>query len=252
MKFGLPDLPPGLHSVRIAELTEQFRVLRPAQIELSALSVDPAQVRTGERVAVAVEVTNSGEVGKTYEALLFVDGDQVDAAKVRVAPGATETVDFSIQGTEAGDFDVGIGNAEGRFKVLSPAIFVFTDLEVSPVSVEVGQTASVRVFVTNEGEVDDTRVVPLNASGLTVESAQVSLGAGATRQLDFEFTPSQDGSYVLEIGGQSATLEVLVPEEDGSTTTLVIAFLLVLAILAGGSMVVWRFRGSFSRSETSR
>ena len=246
-RFGIAVRTPGRHRLQVGEATATLVVLKPATFEVTGLTVEPSEVMVGGLMTVSAQVSNLGEVAGDYDAALLVDGEPVDSTRVPVGPGLTDKISFAVEATESGEFEVAIGGASGRFRVLSPALFIFTDLSVSPPKVEVGQIASVTVTVTNQGDAEDARIVPFNAGGNTVGSLTVQLAAGASQKLAYVFTPTEPGDYALEVGGLSITLQASTADEGIGSGTIAILIVIGLTLLGGMAAGFWKFRTSILR-----
>lgn len=68
----------------------------PAEFQVNSLDVMPSEVTAGKPVSITAEVKNVGGSEGTYNAILTVDGVQVETKNVAVAPGASEMVTFSL------------------------------------------------------------------------------------------------------------------------------------------------------------
>jgi len=89
----------------------------PAEFDLVSLDIVPPEVATGETVSVTAEVKNIGGSEGTYTAILTVDGVQVETKEVTLAPGASETVTFSLVKNIPGTYQVGIGDLSSSLTV---------------------------------------------------------------------------------------------------------------------------------------
>jgi|GEM_PF-611678 len=89
----------------------------PAEFEVVSLDVAPSEVTTGETVSVTAEVKNTGGSEDVYTAILTVDGADVEAKEVTIAPGASETVTFSLVKDTPGTYQVGIGGQTSSLTV---------------------------------------------------------------------------------------------------------------------------------------
>ena len=81
----------------------------PAQFEVTSLNITPPEVTTGETVSVTAQVKNIGGSEGVYTAVLTVNGAKVETKEVTVAPGAAQTVAFSLTKDKAGTYQFSIG-----------------------------------------------------------------------------------------------------------------------------------------------
>jgi|GEM_PF-241420 len=89
----------------------------PAEFEVVSLEIVPLEVAAGETVSVTAEVRNTGSGEGVYTAILTVDGADVEAKEVTIAPGASETVTFSLLKDAPGTYQVGIGGQTSSLTV---------------------------------------------------------------------------------------------------------------------------------------
>jgi len=104
------------------EIERQFSV-GLAILGLSNLLITPASVDPDEEVMVSVEVTNTGNIEGTYNAILMINDTTEQTEDVIVAPGATENATFMTSRTELGTYSVAIAELSGTFTV-TPAAWV--------------------------------------------------------------------------------------------------------------------------------
>ena len=97
---------------------------KPAEFEVSALNISPAEVVSGEPTTVAVDVENIGGSEGIYTATLKIDGVEMETKEVTVAAGTKGTVTFRITKEAAGSYQIGVNGLTGTLKVskvLKPA-----------------------------------------------------------------------------------------------------------------------------------
>lgn len=120
--FTATEADPGTYNVKVDGLTVTFVVkvpLKPAEFELSSLSVTPAEVQTGESVTVSVRVSNVGEQTGGYNVTLRINDIVEDYEAVTLDGGESTTVSFSLT-KDAGEYSVKVDGLTGSFKVVSP------------------------------------------------------------------------------------------------------------------------------------
>ena len=90
----------------------------------------------------------------------------------------------------------------------SPAVFTTSDLTVSPAEVNIGESVSISVTVTNTGDLFGSYEVTLEINNVVVETKQVSLAGQSSQEVTFTTTGDVDGSYTVNIDGLSGTFTV--------------------------------------------
>lgn len=86
---------PGVHSLRLNDSTATFTALKPADFEVTFLSI-PAEAFTREATVIEAKVINTGEVEGIYNGRLMVNGIKTASKDTPIAPGAIETMSFTI------------------------------------------------------------------------------------------------------------------------------------------------------------
>jgi len=92
-----------------------------------------------------------------------------------------------------------------------PAAFTTSDLTVSPTEVNIGESVSISVTVTNTGDLIGSHEVTLKINDVVIETKQVSLAGLTSRKVTFTTTGDVDGSYKVNIDGLSGTFTVKPP-----------------------------------------
>lgn len=93
----------------------------PADFEVRSLTIRPSEASVGEEVTVTAEVRNNGGTQGTYDAVLTVDGTEVDTTAVAVAADASVTVIFTLVRDASGSYQVGVGEMKAALVVSEEA-----------------------------------------------------------------------------------------------------------------------------------
>jgi hypothetical protein len=88
-----------------------------AEFEIGPLSVVRNGVGVGEAATVSTEVTNTGDIQGTYDAVLTVDGQQADQKNVVMGPGSTQSVSFQVAENMPGSYKVEIDGSSAILNV---------------------------------------------------------------------------------------------------------------------------------------
>lgn len=179
---------------------------RPAEFELGALNISPSEVISGEATTVTADVENIGGSEGTHTATLKIDGVEVETKGVTVAPGAKETVTFSVTKEAAGNYQIGVDGLTGTLRVLKPAEFTVSDLIISPTEPEVWEEVTVTATVENIGEAEGTYTASFKIDGEEVETQDVAVAGGATETVAFTFMRDVGPSCDIEINGLTQTV----------------------------------------------
>ena len=91
---------------------------KPAEFEVTALNVSPAEVVSQEPTMVTADVENIGGSEGTYIATLRIDGVEAETEEVTVAAGAKETVEFTVTKDTPGTYHIELAGLSGTLIVL--------------------------------------------------------------------------------------------------------------------------------------
>ncbi len=188
----------------------------------------PPEVLKGESFLVTV----AGGANQTpiEGAEVYFDGSSIGTTNAQgtVTYASNETGEFTIRAT-ADNYDEATRNI-----TVSSAIQV-TGLNVSEKSTA-GQNVQVKATVQNAGGASDTKTLELRVNGQTVETKDVTLGAGENETVTFDYKPMEPGVYRFEVDGYTATTTA----EKASTNFALIAAILVLIIIIGAGFYLYR------------
>jgi hypothetical protein len=184
-----------------------------AEFEVSSITVTPSTIVAGESIVVEASFSNVGGSEGLYTANLTLDGELQDIKNVLVASGATEKVSFTCRVEDAGIHTIGLAGLKTQVTALKPAEFKISTLSIIPAKVLTGQEATIKIDVSNIGEVEGTYTATLNVNGIKTDAKEVKLAGGKTDTVIFNLMNEISGSYNIEVGGMVGTLKVLKPAE---------------------------------------
>jgi PGF-CTERM protein len=203
-------------------------VLAPGEFNMSILETSiPVE---GETLNVTASVENTGDVADTQTIDLNVGSLGTDSAQVTLAGGSSTNLTLAV-GTAAGDageYTSTVASADdsasANVTVLASAEFAVSIVETNS-PVREGETLNVTATITNEGDVQGTRMIELSVNGTVVDSASPALGSGASRTINLAWTPASGdaGSYTVTLASanDSASTGVTINAASGpgGTTT---------------------------------
>jgi hypothetical protein len=181
------------------------------------LTISPAEAQVNQQATVSIVVTNTGELGRSFDIALMIDGAIAETKKVALASGASDTVTFTVTKSQAGTYNIVIGTQSGKLYVREaptipapprPTAFTTSSLTITPSVVKPGDVLTVSVTITNTGSRLGTYTVTLKVNGIAFESRDVALAGGGTQKIDFSVTESQPGTYSLSVDTLSGTFIV--------------------------------------------
>jgi len=91
--------------------------VEPPKFQLSEITLDKEDVTVGDEVTVSITITNTGGLEGEYEAVLFLNEEELDSKTVKLEPTSEETVSFSFTMEEEGEQTISIGERSKTIQV---------------------------------------------------------------------------------------------------------------------------------------
>jgi uncharacterized repeat protein (TIGR02543 family) len=89
----------------------------PATFELSAITISPTEVETGEETKLCITVSNVGEETDSYELTIKINNEMVETRSITLAGGSSREVTFTVSMDIAGTYTVDVNGRSGSFVV---------------------------------------------------------------------------------------------------------------------------------------
>lgn len=191
------------------------------------LTISPSTVQVNEPATISILVTNTSSETKSFNVDLEIDKTVEDSKMVSLEGGASQTVTFTVSKSEAGAYDIVIGNAKGTLTVTEATIttpppatkFTTSYLSVTPSRIKTGETATVSVMVTNTGSSGGAYTVILKINSIDEQFFNIdNLAAGESQSVTFYFSKNQPGTYSIGIDNLSASVVVQSSVQPTTTT----------------------------------
>ena len=195
-----------------------------AKFTTTSFTVTPKEVIPGKSVTITASVENTGGTEGVYHAVLFIDGEETESKGITLAAGEEEIISFRVTNDVAGIHKVELGQLADTFKVLKvlkPAGFKVSSLDIAPNPVEVGEETRVRISIENVGEVEGTYIASLAVDGVIEQTKEVTLTGGATESVPFIISKDSCGNYSIKVGGLEDVLKVVQIERLDTGTFVV-------------------------------
>ncbi|MBN1856363.1 MAG: hypothetical protein JW846_05345 [Dehalococcoidia bacterium] len=103
---------------------------------VTALELSPREVAPYDRVNVSVTVKNRGDGDEVYPLDVWVDGNIEHSLDVALAPGASQTLRFTVVRSQQGEYEVSAGALNRSFSVLES----LTQIQPVPTSTTASET----------------------------------------------------------------------------------------------------------------
>ncbi len=225
-----------------------------AQFTLSGLTVNPQNALAGDKVTVKVVISNSGDLGGSYHAVLMAGDIEVTSQEVTLAAGEGRELIFTFSLSSPGEYILKIGGQSALLKVTSvnvppvtqvtpppstspritpkPAAFVLSALKVDPSEVAFGTPVSVTVTVVNTGEEPGECQVALKLDDAAYQTGTVSLGANQQQNITFKIAKAPVGMHKVAVDGLSTGFKVTAAKNSPSLTLRIWLGALAVIVIA--------------------
>ena len=114
---------------------------------------------------------------------------------------------------------------------LASATFTVSSLIISPSRVYAGQLVSISLTVKNTSDLSDTYSVALKINGIVESTENVSLAGGGTMLVTFTISKDTEGTYNVEVCGQTGTFTVTEPPPASTKWPMIAGIAAIIAII---------------------
>jgi hypothetical protein len=159
-----------------------------ADFMISNVEVVPTEPIVNQAVVIYADVTNIGNASGLYEAVLQINGEEVDSQSVSLSEGEQRTIQFSYTPQTKGSYTVAINNETVSFEVIEvktePKFRVGPTVVLRPIAdqIDITQDGLVEIYIDNPSLNDVTLNFDLRVhvpSGLHVYGQGFGLGTAA-------------------------------------------------------------------------
>jgi hypothetical protein len=98
----------------------EARAVAPPAFAVAPLQIDPSPAKLGDVVVLTTSVKNTGDIGGTFAGSLLVDGEELMAQPVEIAPGQTKDVTYDLTADAQGQYQLELGDAASEFVIVKP------------------------------------------------------------------------------------------------------------------------------------
>ena len=182
--------------------------------QLGNLTITPSEAMIGQQVDISVGAVNLGDVQGTNSLSLKINDTTVETKELTLAANESQTVNFNVNETAEGSYNVTVGDQFGIFTVSAkptpmPTALSVSNLLVDQTEVWPDQQINITFNIKNTGSEDITYRLPILLNGASATSINVNLAGGATASLSANVSESNLGDFALSVGGKSVTIHVI-------------------------------------------
>jgi hypothetical protein len=154
-----------------------------------------------------------------------------------LTPGTTQY--FRVMSSDgAGNLVVSDEHIFTTLEAPAPATaFTSTKLSISPSEVNIGETVSISVLITNTGNTADSYEITLKINGVVQTTKNVALNAGASEEVTFTTAKDVAGNYTVDANGLSGSFTVKEAPAPPPPAP-VINWPLIWGVIGGGVLVI--------------
>ncbi len=110
VSFSFIPVKMGSYSVSIGELSQNIKVLTPAEFQLTDLKISPIELLAHQPAVISLNIRNIGEVEGLYKIGLLIDTTLVEMKDVIVSPNQYQSVQFDYIPITPGSFKVTVSS----------------------------------------------------------------------------------------------------------------------------------------------
>jgi hypothetical protein len=193
---------------------------KPAEFQVSNLTLTPTEAEEGQPIIITVNVTNIGEESGSYFALLYINDILKENKTVELEGNETTSVEFTVIETNEGTYTVRVNDLTGTFKIVAasptpeepkPAYFSIYNAYLSPIEAWTGDTITATAAVINYGDLAGDCIISLTINGAVKENKTVTLLGKQTTKVEFTFIGGDEGEYLVKLNTMIAGFLKIVP-----------------------------------------
>ena len=182
--------------------------------QLGNLTITPSEAMISQQVIISVGAVNIGDVQGSNSLSLKINDTVTETKKLTLAANESQIIDFNVNETIEGSYNVTIGDQFGIFSVSSkptpmPAELKVSNLIINPTEAWANQPINISFDVTNTGTEDLSYRLPILVNGASASSINLKLSAGASTSLEANVSESTLGNFALSVGGKSVSIHIV-------------------------------------------
>ena len=172
------------------------------EFEVTSLDVTPAKVLVNEKFTVIADIGNASKSEVSYVIPVMVNGIADDRTTLKLAPGKSWEIQFTLSRSKPGTYEIRVGNKSSSIQVEEalPPVLKLSDLKLNMEVANPGEEVVVTALLSNTGGSQGDYVAELKLNGTVDQSEKLKLPPGVNYNLAFKIIKNEPGTYTVAIG----------------------------------------------------
>lgn len=219
MKKGIS----ALISLITLTLSLPLQACQPASgnaFEVLSLDVTPAKVIVNEKFTVIADISNASKSEASYVIPVMVNGIADDRTTLKLAPGKSWKIEFTLSRSRPGNYEIRVGNKSSSIQIEEalPPVFQLSDLKLNMEVANPGEEVVVTALLSNTGGSQGNYVAEMKVNDIAEQSEKLILPPGVNYNLAFKVIKNEPGTYTVSIGDLTGKFIVQEPIETMQLT----------------------------------
>ena len=170
--------------------------------EVTSLDVTPAKVIVNEKFTVIADIGNAGKSEMSYVIPVMVNGIADDRMTLKLAPGKSWEIQFTLSRNKPGTYEIRVGNKSSSIQVEEalPPVLKLSDLKLNMEVANPGEEIVVTALLSNTGGSQGDYIAELKINDTAEQSEKLKLPPGVNYNLAFKVIKNDPGTYTVSIG----------------------------------------------------
>jgi hypothetical protein len=172
------------------------------EFEVTSLDVTPAKVIVNEKFTVIADIGNAGKSEMSYVIPVMVNGIADDRTTLKLAPGKSWEIQFTLSRSKPGAYEIRVGNKSSSIQVIEalPPVLKLSGLKLNMEVANPGEEVVVTALLSNTGGSKGDYVAEMKINGTAEQSEKLILPPGVNYNLAFRIIKNEPGTYSVSIG----------------------------------------------------
>jgi uncharacterized membrane protein len=191
------------------------------EFEVTSLDVTPAKVIVNEKFTVIADIGNASKSEMSYVIPVMVNGIADDRTTLKLAPGKSWEIQFTLSRSKPGTYEIRVGNKSSSIQVdeALPPVLKVSDLKLNMEVANPGEEVVITALLSNTGGSQGDYIAELKINDTAEQSEKLKLPPGVNYNLAFKVIKNDPGTYTVSIGNLTGKFVVQEPIKTMQLTT---------------------------------